>query len=72
MASINLAPTRKAIAELWLKQEYPIYPVLGLVSTIIATLAAIFIIPTNTTTPQMPTPQIGAADSCRVASFQRR
>ena len=51
MASINLAPTRKAIAELWLKQEYPIYPVLGLVSTIIATLAAIFIIPTNTTTP---------------------
>ena len=51
MTPTNLAPDRKAIASIWLKQEYPIYPTLGLVSTVIATFAAIFIIPANTTTP---------------------
>ena len=41
----------KVAAAAWVKQEYPILPALGLASTIIGTLAAIFIIPANTTAP---------------------
>ena len=41
----------KVAATAWVKQEYPILPALGLASTIVGTLAAIFIIPANTTTP---------------------
>ena len=41
----------KIVASRWLKQEYPIYPLLGLTSTIIGTLVAIFILPEETTTP---------------------
>ncbi|MEO1671087.1 MAG: O-antigen polymerase [Cyanobacteria bacterium J06631_2] len=51
MTITNLALERKAIAELWLKQEYPIYPLVGLISTVVATLAAILIIPNNTNSP---------------------
>lgn len=54
MIPTNIAPSpRNLISSLWLKQEYPIYPTLGLVSTIIGTFAAIFIIPANTTTPDV-------------------
>ena len=41
----------KIINSVWIKQEYPIYPTLGLVSTIAGTLIAIFILPADTTTP---------------------
>ena len=41
----------KVVTSIWLKQEYPIYPILGLASTIIGTFIAIFIIPEDTTTP---------------------
>ena len=51
MIPTNIAIERKTIASTWLKQEYPIYPTLGLVSTIVSTLAAMFAIPANTTTP---------------------
>ena len=42
---------RHKIASIWLDREYPIYPTLGIVSTIVGTLAAMFILPRNTTTP---------------------
>ena len=52
MISTNIAPkSSDLVRSIWLKKEYPIYPTLGLVSTIIGTFAAIFIIPQNTTTP---------------------
>lgn len=41
----------KTLAALWLKQEYPIYPTLGLACTIIGTLITIFIIPEDTSLP---------------------
>ncbi|WP_019508568.1 O-antigen polymerase [Pleurocapsa sp. PCC 7319] len=41
----------KLVTSRWLKQEYPIYPLLGLVSTIVGTLIAIFILPEETTAP---------------------
>ena len=41
----------KLVASRWLIQDYPIYPLLGLVSTIIGTLIAIFILPEETTAP---------------------
>ncbi|MGL6338498.1 MAG: O-antigen polymerase, partial [Waterburya sp.] len=41
----------KTITSVRLKQEYPIYPILGLASTIVGTFIAIFIIPENITTP---------------------
>ena len=47
----NLAkPIPKLLTSIWLKREYPIYPTLGLTSTILGTLMAIFIMPENTTT----------------------
>ena len=48
--NIAISPSKVA-ADSWVKQEYPILPMLGLASTIMGTLAAIFIIPVNTTTP---------------------
>lgn len=45
----NIAP--KTVASIYLKQEYPIYPILGLASTIVGTFMAIFIIPENFATP---------------------
>ena len=43
--------SRNAVASSWLKQKYPIYPTLGLISTIIGTITTILLIPVNTTTP---------------------
>jgi oligosaccharide repeat unit polymerase len=51
MIPTQIIPSRNAAASTWLKQEYPIYPTLGLVSTMIGTLAAIFMIPANSNTP---------------------
>ena len=41
----------KVINSVWLKQEYPIYPGLGSICTILSTLIAIFILPADITTP---------------------
>ncbi len=51
MIPTDIARISPKIDFIWLKQEYPIYPTLGLISTIIGTLSALFIIPQNTTTP---------------------
>ena len=51
MVPSNISKIPEVVASRWLKQEYPIYPLLGLVSTIIGTLIAIFILPKETTAP---------------------
>ena len=43
-------PSPKILSSLWLRQEYPIYPTLGLVSTIMGTMMAIFMMPEDTST----------------------
>ncbi len=43
-------PLPKVLSAIWLKKEYPIYPILGLFSTIIGTLMAILMIPEDTST----------------------
>ena len=52
MIPTNIAKvSSQVIDSIWLKQEYPIYPKLGLASTVIGTFIAIFILPADTTTP---------------------
>lgn len=51
MFPTNIArPSPKILTAIWLKQEYPIYPILGLASTIVGTMMAIFMMPEDTST----------------------
>jgi oligosaccharide repeat unit polymerase len=73
MFPTQIIPSRNATASTWLKQEYPIYPTLGLVGTMIGTLAAIFMLPANAATPDALFPSglvmtIGLAIAPLVAS----
>lgn len=46
----TLKISSKAVNSIWLKQEYPIYPILGLAFTMVGTFIAIFILPEDVTT----------------------